>query len=111
MPAVNKELDVKLKIILLHEHDWNEPKLIFQGRTIARSEENSKVMYDVLLDEANGHILKLSEGSIKYVNLLTTPVTQETVIDTTIVETEDAVDEDEEEEAIELTSSRGVECW
>ncbi|ORE10367.1 hypothetical protein BCV72DRAFT_26222 [Rhizopus microsporus var. microsporus] len=64
-------------------------------------------MYDVLLDEANGHILKLNEDSIKYVNPLTTLVTQGTVINATIVEAEDAVDEDEEEEAIDLTSSRG----
>ncbi|KAL4214148.1 hypothetical protein AB4K20DRAFT_1879007 [Rhizopus microsporus] len=81
MPPVSKKLDVNVKVsvsrrfitditvktILLREHDWNEPRLSFQGKTIARSEENDKVMYDVLLDEANGHILKLSEGVIKYV--------------------------------------------
>ncbi|RCH88728.1 hypothetical protein CU097_002153, partial [Rhizopus azygosporus] len=78
MPPVSKKLDVNVKVsvsrrfitditvktILLREHDWNEPRLSFQGKTIARSEENDKVMYDVLLDEANGHILKLSEGVI-----------------------------------------------
>ncbi|CEG63120.1 hypothetical protein RMATCC62417_00322 [Rhizopus microsporus] len=100
-----------LKTILLREHDWNEPKLSFQGKMIARSEENDKVMYDVLLDEASGHILKLSEGAIKYVGPLSTSVAQKIVIDANVVEAEDlledAVDEDEEEESINLTSSRG----
>ncbi|ORE06963.1 hypothetical protein BCV72DRAFT_305094 [Rhizopus microsporus var. microsporus] len=125
MPPVNKKLDVNVKVsvskrfitdntvktILLREHDWNEPKLSFQGKAIARSEENGKVMCNVLLDEANGHILKLSEGAIKYVGPLSTPVAQEIVVDTNVVEAEDlledAVDEDEEEESINLTSSRG----
>ncbi|CEG77499.1 hypothetical protein RMATCC62417_12239 [Rhizopus microsporus] len=66
-------------------------------------------MYDVLLDEANGHILNLSEGAIKYVGTLSAPVAQETVVDTNVVEVEDlledAVDEDEEEEYIDLTSN------
>ncbi|ORE11111.1 hypothetical protein BCV72DRAFT_301190 [Rhizopus microsporus var. microsporus] len=76
MPPVNKKLVVNVKVsvskrfitdntvktILLGEHDWNEPKLSFQGKTIARSEENGKVMYNILLDEANGHILKLIEA-------------------------------------------------
>ncbi|PHZ10027.1 uncharacterized protein RHIMIDRAFT_240135 [Rhizopus microsporus ATCC 52813] len=76
MPPVNKKLVVNVKVsvskrfitdntvktILLREHDWNEPKLSFQGKTIARSEENGKVMYNILLDEANGHILKLIEA-------------------------------------------------
>ncbi|CEJ02320.1 hypothetical protein RMCBS344292_16328 [Rhizopus microsporus] len=78
---------------------------------IARSEENDKVMYDVLLDKASGHILKLSEGAIKYVGPLSTSVAQKIVIDANVVEAEDlledAVDEDEEEESINLTSSRG----
>ncbi|KAG1177873.1 hypothetical protein G6F70_008125 [Rhizopus microsporus] len=96
MPPVSKKLDVNVKVsvsrrfitditvktILLREHDWNEPRLSFQGKTIARSEENDKVMYDVLLDEANGHILKLIEAE----DLL-----------------QDAVDE----KSIDLTSSRG----
>jgi hypothetical protein len=89
MPPVNKKLDANVKVsvserfstnntvktILLREHDWNEPKLSFQGKTIARSEENGKVMHDVLLDEANGHVLKLNEGAIKYVDPLSTSVT------------------------------------
>ncbi|CEG77605.1 hypothetical protein RMATCC62417_12321 [Rhizopus microsporus] len=125
MPPVNKKLDVNIKVsvskhfitdntvktILLHEHDWNESKFSFQGKTIARSEENGKAMYNVLLDEANGHILKLSEGAIKYAGPLSTPVAQENVVDTNVVEAEglleDAVDEDEEEESIDLTSSCG----
>ncbi|ORE06298.1 hypothetical protein BCV72DRAFT_305678 [Rhizopus microsporus var. microsporus] len=97
--------------LLLHEHDWNEPRLSFQGKTIARSKENGKVMYNVLLDEANGHILKLSEGAIKHVGPLSAPVVQEIVVNTNVVEAEDllenAVDEDEEEESIDLTSSPG----
>ncbi|PHZ10704.1 uncharacterized protein RHIMIDRAFT_239526 [Rhizopus microsporus ATCC 52813] len=68
-------------------------------------------MYNVLLDEANGHILKLSEGAIKYVGPLSIPVAQEIVVDTNVVEAEglleDTVDEDEEKESIDLTSSRG----
>ncbi|PHZ09288.1 uncharacterized protein RHIMIDRAFT_300054 [Rhizopus microsporus ATCC 52813] len=85
--------------------------LSFQGKTIARSKENGKVMYNVLLDEANGHILKLSEGAIKHVGPLSAPVVQEIVVNTNVVEAEDllenAVDEDEEEESIDLTSSPG----
>ncbi|CEI98115.1 hypothetical protein RMCBS344292_12232 [Rhizopus microsporus] len=119
MPPVNVEVsvskrfitDITVKTILLREHDWNEPKLSFQGKTIARSEENGKARYDVLLDEANGYILKFSEGTIKYVGPLSTPVAQKIVIDTNIVEAEDlledAVDEDEEEESVDLTSCRG----
>ncbi|CEG80114.1 hypothetical protein RMATCC62417_14495 [Rhizopus microsporus] len=103
--------DNTVKTILFREHDWNEPKLSFQGKTIARSEKNGKAMYDVLLDEANSHILKLSKGTIKYVSPLSTPVAQEIAVDTNVVEAEDlledAVDEDEEEESIDLTSSCG----
>lgn len=55
-------IDSTVKVILLCEHDWNKPELGFQGKAIAWSEENHKVMYDVLLNEANGHILKFSEG-------------------------------------------------
>ncbi|CEG78861.1 hypothetical protein RMATCC62417_13400 [Rhizopus microsporus] len=119
MPPVNVKvsaskrfiIDNRAKFMLLCEHGWNEPKLSFQGKTIAPSEENGKVTYDVLLDEANGHILKLSEGCVKYVGPLTNSVAKETIIGTTVVETEDllkdAVDEDKGEEAIDLTSSRG----
>ncbi|ORE09110.1 hypothetical protein BCV72DRAFT_303175 [Rhizopus microsporus var. microsporus] len=51
MPPVKKKLDINVKVpvskrfitdntvktILLREHDWNEPKLSFQGKTIAQS--------------------------------------------------------------------------
>lgn len=56
-------IDDTVKVTLLREHDWNEPKSGFQGKTIAWSEESNKVVYDVFLDEVNGHILKLSKGS------------------------------------------------
>ncbi|ORE21673.1 hypothetical protein BCV71DRAFT_253398 [Rhizopus microsporus] len=50
MPPVNVKVsvskcfitDITVKTILLREHDWNEPKLRFQGKMIARSEELKK---------------------------------------------------------------------
>ncbi|RCH86874.1 hypothetical protein CU097_010312 [Rhizopus azygosporus] len=44
-------IDDTVKVTLLREHDWNEPKSGFQGKTIAWSEESNKVVYDVFLDE------------------------------------------------------------
>ncbi|ORE04348.1 hypothetical protein BCV72DRAFT_243690 [Rhizopus microsporus var. microsporus] len=112
MPPVNKKLDVSVKVSVNKRFiTENIVKIILFRKTIARSEENGKVMYDVLLNEANGYILKLSEGTIKYVGPLSTPVAQEIVVDTNVVEAEDlledAVDKDEEEGSIDLTSSRG----
>jgi hypothetical protein len=129
MPQTSNKLDVNVivsvskrfitdnvvKSMLLERHDWNTPKLSFRGKTIAQSEVNGKVMYDVSLDEVPGIIIKVSRGSLKYVGPITsssaTEEPENVAVDSGETEDllEDAIqgDEQEEEEEVDLTPSDG----
>ncbi|RCH98322.1 hypothetical protein CU097_015032 [Rhizopus azygosporus] len=64
MPPVNVKVsvskcfitDITMRAILLREHDWNEPKLRFQGKMIARSEELKKLTDEKILKSSGGNL-------------------------------------------------------
>ncbi|RCH95066.1 hypothetical protein CU097_013024 [Rhizopus azygosporus] len=78
MPPVDKKLDVNIKVsvskrfiiditvkaILLREHDWNEPKLSFQGKTIARSEELKKLTDEKTFKSSDGSLVTIKRPEV-----------------------------------------------
>lgn len=127
MPRINPNLDVNVfvsiskrfitdeavKAVLTSRDDWNTPRLTYKGKTISKFEANGKVMYEVQLDAVSDHIIKVSQGALKYLGPVTTEEQPVAPIFREEVEIEDLLDDavpgdlEEEQEEVDLTATSG----
>ncbi|ORE20015.1 hypothetical protein BCV71DRAFT_233509 [Rhizopus microsporus] len=53
-------IDDTMKVILLRKHDWNEPKLNFQRKRVARSEKLKKLTDEKTLKPSYGNLITIN---------------------------------------------------